>query len=301
MTAAKARDLDVMIVGVGRSGTTLLASMLKASDDIAVLPETQILRRIFIKRTASLTKFDDMSAALRTDSNLDQYSVDVESIVNQFSNSESYQLRDVYRAYVGSFMPRSDQITIEKNPTAIDYLPFLRQLFPKIRIIHIKRNLEDVVASRVKAGWSSSRSPIWHLVAYQSQTAAAERDRLKYPDRHMTVSYEELLTDPLSATTTLCEFLGAGDPHALVNYSTYADKQLTKAEPWHSNIGRPIDISRVGKGRLELPPKVLKMIDETESPKTTAQSGLVASLSCGHGLLRQAQTYLAIKADKDNA
>lgn len=297
-----------MVVGVGRSGTTLLASMLQASSDIFVLPETQILRRIFAQHPVRVAaaRFE---ALLADDANLAKYDVPVSSIISRFHQEHrgadrSSVARLLYDCFVTEMAEAHQQNTgsspgcvVEKNPTAVDYLPYLRHLYPQVKVVHIARDKHDVVASRMRAGWSAERSPYLHVVAYESQRRAAEADRLRHPDRHFEVRFEDLVSTPTVVATELVRFLGAGDPQDLVNYHE-RDTAVTASAPWHDSIGQPIDHSKIGRGQ-GLPDPIRRVCDRAPHDVAERFARLLVDLAgTGHHWGRALQSRAAILADR---
>lgn len=282
------RNLDAMVVGVGRSGTTLLASMMQASHDIHVLPETQILRRIFVNEASRLLQ--SPSEVLAADKNLIEYEVPISRISERLPSTPSGA--EIYQTYVSVMAEGHEGIVVEKNPTAIDYLPLLRDMFPEIKVVHIRRAAPDVVESRMKAGWSKDRNPRWHLVAYKSQIAAAERDRLANPALHHVVTYEDLVKDTEGVCEGICNFLGYGIPHAMVNYSNLGSDTVTKSATWHHNVGKPISSSSV-RGGSGLPAELRDTALAVEQGMLNLRTLPISAGSFFHDVLRRGQTARA--------
>ena len=58
---------NVVVVGVGRSGTTLLMSMLNSHPSIAMLPEIAFVRRILVEQYRSVATLSQMVRLLEAD------------------------------------------------------------------------------------------------------------------------------------------------------------------------------------------------------------------------------------------
>ena len=90
----------IFIIGVGRSGTSLLQSMLNAHKDISFPPETHFIRYYLIKKY----NYDNVKNKLLEDENLKKLNLDLIELVNA-SNS----LRDFYVSLLKSYINRKNK------------------------------------------------------------------------------------------------------------------------------------------------------------------------------------------------
>ena len=151
----------IFIVGVGRSGTSLLQSMLNVHKDISFPPETYFIRYYLIKKY----NYDSVKNKLIEDKNLKKLNLDLVDLVNA-SNS----LKDFYVSLLNSYVNRKNKhFAGDKDPKNVECLRVIKENFPYSLIIHIYRDPRAVIASRIKAKWSMSR-PFWQqLLAYKAQ------------------------------------------------------------------------------------------------------------------------------------
>lgn len=118
-------------------------------------------------------------------------------------------------------MRREAALVVEKCPRNTLRIPFLRQAFPKAKLIHIIRDGRDTACSLVpgmaSGEWLHLRPPGWQeiettydgvlrcAVAWQSIVQIALAD-LQGMD-HLEVRYERLVADPVSVSEDLLAFL----------------------------------------------------------------------------------------------
>lgn len=110
-------------------------------------------------------------------------------------------------------------------------------LWPKARYLHLLRDGRLVAASRIRLGWEQD---LWHAVEdwmRAEEQIAALRAKVG-DDAVLTIRYRDLVTDPTSVLTHVCEFLGI-EPLADLMLS-YADlggydvPDAAKVDVWRS-------------------------------------------------------------------
>ena len=165
----------IFIVGVGRSGTSLLQNMLHGHPKIVFLPETSMLRRLIfsglLERRYKQGGVETVFQALKTDSSLHRLKIDDCTLINILKKSlesrpfgiELYcTLRDYY---IENNAPGVSLIG-DKDPRLIESLWLLKSYFPESYIVHIYRDPPDVLLSKKKADWSKNRPPYLNAAAF---------------------------------------------------------------------------------------------------------------------------------------
>lgn len=217
----------IFIVGAGRSGTTLIRSLLSAHSRIAVTPETHFL------------KVAERNGGLK-----DGIPADIEAFWRDFSQSQRFKdlgvssvrcrtlvdaqgkptMQAVFRAILAAYGERVGKPRVgEKTPGHVDFLPDLRECFPESPIIFVRRDPRAVVASMLKSPWTQSRQASsslkdgffvksrLHLVAFYARRWVEIYERIlpqwAADPRVATLSYESLVHDPKGELRRLCTFL----------------------------------------------------------------------------------------------
>ena len=108
---------------------------------------------------------------------------------------------------------RDGQLFLEKTPGHADYVREIVELLPESRIIHLVRDLRDVVASSKAASqsWGRSWAPgsmkdavtMWRA----SVTAVQEAKKYLGPAQLLELRYEDLLKQPLPGLRACAKFL----------------------------------------------------------------------------------------------
>lgn len=254
----------LFIVGVGRSGTSLLQSMLNAHPSICFPPEinfirrflaTSILEETWAKDKASLEQLlspDELIARLNIGENTIRAILD--SLSNDFSARELYvRLLDAYAKNTG----KENATWIgDKDPRSVEYLPLIHRCFPDARILHIIRDPRDVLASKKKAAWSKNQSPLRHIFANRVQLHMGRTQGPKlFGDHYNEFSYEDLLRDPTNVLSTITSFLNVDFDPAMLEFSK-SSKQLVSNDEmdWKKETFEPLNQDNFGKWLDELTP-----------------------------------------------
>src|SRR5579863_2592209 len=138
----------LFVVGIWRSGTSLLYSLLNQHPQIALMYEGDLplLRPLFLKRRRKLHWLERWEFWNSAPS---RHRIDGSRIPDNISDLRTAALT-VWKQYAGL------AIMGDKSPTYYDSLPALAQEFPDARFIVIWRDLTDVCRSMVGARKSAS-------------------------------------------------------------------------------------------------------------------------------------------------
>jgi hypothetical protein len=248
----------IFIVGVGRSGTSLLQSMLNAHPNITSTPETHFLRNYVFPnlKNKGIVNAKNFFLRLEEDDNFKRISLPVDEI---WTNRTSKKI-DVLSFYKSMFKTYADykgkQYLVDKDPRNIDYMPQLKHLFPKSKIIHIYRDPRDVVTSKTKAAWSMSR-PYWlHALIGQYQMKIGRRNGQKCFSRnsqYIEVKYENLLEYPEQTLKIVTKFIGVEYNESMLSFSKSAKELVDKKEmQWKKETLKPLMKSNSNKWKTHL-------------------------------------------------
>ena len=233
MTAAAEVDVDrpVFIVGSGRSGTTLLRTLLGAHGELAVTPETHFLKRVDAEGLLHAEGIDDFEGfwsrytGAWTFTDLGVEPGRVRALIESESGGGGPTPRGVFRAVLRAYGEAQGKRRVgEKTPGHHAYLGTLFGWFPEARVIEIRRDPRAVVASKLKSPWAKRRATgaggrgvrgrSLHRAAVHAEewSAAYERNLPPWRDdpRVCCVSYESLTEDPLEVLRVVCGHVGVG-------------------------------------------------------------------------------------------
>lgn len=249
------KSTTIFIVGVGRSGTSLLQSMLHAHQGIALLPETHFFRHYIahpcIRWRHQRDGVESFRSTLASDEEYQRADIPEEELLAPFLNeAHPFDLSVVYTRLLGLYRER-EQVSVigEKDPRLIDYLPQLRHVFPEARILHIVRDPRDVLLSRINADWSAGRPDWLHMLTYRAQLARGHNQgRHSFGARYMEVRYEDLLAEPERVLRNVAKHVGFTYSDTMLAFQRSAEELVQESErAWKVETMGPLLRNNIGK------------------------------------------------------
>ncbi len=265
-------DSPVFIVGMSRSGTTLLSRMLDAHSGIAILPETWWY--VVLDRLGCLAEFTDpWQASLFFNEvweNLKSYKDPAARVVaNEASKWPRYVgptapvLEKLGQAYANA---RNAKIWGEKTPGHALWLPQIRDLFPRARVLFMVRDPRDVLVS-YDDRWNAGRRDDDYLVS----TAALLKfylvhllNRPGFPGEQIHwVKYESLTAQPAAELERICRFLGVDfEPSMLSFYSQHQNVEQDMVEGRHHLLlSRAATTDHIGRYQKVFMPTQVALVE----------------------------------------
>lgn len=247
----------IFIVGVPRSGTTLLAVLLDRHSRIAVPPETQFFSE-FVPRhwaaSAPRGRAGLLEAALGFDRIAD-LGLDFDEVLQRYRELEATPaglLRALLEAYA---VARGVDRPGEKTPDHLEHVATLLSSYPEAKVIAIVRDGRDVVLSLQATPWARADSPrrFWLFCLKWSDAASRvmELRREWEPERFRVVKYEALLQDPEGQLRKISELIGEEFETTLLDPASQTQAVPTWEAEWKDKARGALDPSRVGAWRRE--------------------------------------------------
>lgn len=262
----------LFIVGVGRSGTSLLHSMVAAHPLVAMLPETGFLRRYCATRRARVVTPETVNALRETDERLQRIpeecwraavshaNTGIAADVSASSGADisgAFSVR-LYRALLETAAPciaatttSAVRLVGDKDPRLVEYLPLVAALFPDAYVAHIVRDARDVLVSKMNAAWSQERD--WRLNAAASRIhfdAGESWGRRLFGERYYRVQYETLIRKPEETLAALARWCGLEYDAEMLGFSDAAARLGGgKTEEWKRETLGPLLTANTGKWR----------------------------------------------------
>lgn len=256
----------IFIIGVGRSGTTLLQSMLNSNSKIAFTPETHFIRKHIanVKEHClfKYNKYQILKNIFIKDKYLNRINIDalIKNKLKMLNN-----LSEFYDLFLSNYLVKKNKKYIgDKDPKNLEYLELINNLYPEARIIHIFRDPRDVVLSRLKVDWSKNRGVYSHAITYQIQYKKARQDGFNFfKDNYYEIQYENLITNPLDELSNLCSFLNIPFGKNMLEYYESSNEIINKDEAnWKNECFKPLQTDNLNKWKNNLSQKELYLIEK---------------------------------------
>lgn len=279
-THTKLPDI-AFIVGMGRSGTTMLTSMLNMNEQVIATPENE-----FIMFSYSYFKAKNFSSVKQANFFSTIFNYDFNNVINIWKPvglvSKIANLKDktfanvcklVYLCYPLS-NKNSEKVNwvIDKNPSYSLHMGVLNSIYPDAKYILIVRDYRDNIVSRKK--YSDKSSSIYKLAAawnyYYSQIfKAIDNYKLQY----FIVKYEDLVEFPEKTLQGICRYLDVEYTVEMLKFqefskeikkhaqSNLSEAKFTKVSNMHSNLDKEVNTERVEAFKKELSPSEIDILD----------------------------------------
>jgi len=231
----EARSGPVFVVGIWRSGTSLLYTLLNQHPQIALTYESDLflLRSLFRN---GATKADWLERWEFWNSALSRHDIDTSTLPSQ-TLSYPAAATLVWQQYAGQCNCKA--LYGEKSPNYFDCLQQLAREFPDARFVVIWRDLADTCRSIVRAGRGSSffaKRGITHraLIGYRRMKRECDAlERLGIPLHQ--IHYEEMIESPEAVMTGICSFLNISFDARMTSLDE-ADRSAIYEAPQHAGV-----------------------------------------------------------------
>lgn len=258
----------IFIVGVQRSGTTLLSAMLAAHSRLSCGAETHFFRklsptdaqRISARETWPTAAVDFVTSIRHTGfvsseskALLEKYQLDaasVEAYLREKEPSVANVLASVTELYMAK---RQKQRWVEKTPDHLLHMGMLRKYFPNSPVIRIVRDPRDVALSLMKVPWGVKRFS--EGIFYWDRLEKSSRDFFERDRLSLTIRFEDLVSSPTDTLKAVCDFIGESFEAAMLDTSNTGAEINTRNVPWKSKVSQALDASRATAWKKALSPR----------------------------------------------
>ncbi len=246
----------LFIVGRGRSGTSLLQTILNTHPQISVAPEAQFimfLRRRYQNAEWDNSKIKTFARDLWLEERLENWHLKPGNLEQQFlkhneNTSFARLCKEVYYQYGLSKQKKDLKIVGDKNPHYALYLKHLITLYPNAKFVHIVRDPRDTVLSykgvNFDANHTSTLAHRWNIY----NKAILKYSRIM-PEKFHFLRFEDLLTNSEDALIKLCKFLGVEYDSEMLNF--YKKEQDWEAA-FRKNLKNPLDPKKAFRWKRDM-------------------------------------------------
>lgn len=189
----------VFIIGMPRSGTTLVEQILASHTDVYAGGELNLINDIAERLKLTMEQTDNNTMSFEYSS------------AESLSGFARYYLNDINNLAFNNVGNRSSRIT-DKMPTNFIYLGLIALLFPKAHVIHCRRNPLDVSLSCYFHDFAGDHGYACDLkdigLYHQQYERLMDHWKQVLPMKIHTVEYKEMIKQPESTSRQLIEFVG---------------------------------------------------------------------------------------------
>ena len=262
------------VVGLTRSGTTLLRMMLDAHRELAIPPETHFVPDV-IKAARADGSVDEILAAFTGNRTWADFGVGEEDLRRRLDAADSGDAAAAVRAFFTAYAERQGKPRWgDKTPAYMLSIQRIGRTLPESRFIHLIRDGRDVALSQSARALNEQPAPAEPAARWvkRIRKSREQASALKGP-RYVEARYEDLVRDPEVTLRRICEFVELPWDDGMLSYHERAAERLSemagelRAEGAHAQqeagyridnhapTTRPPDPSRLDKWRTEMKPE----------------------------------------------
>lgn len=242
-----------IVLGVSRSGTTLLKEMLDRHSELAIPSESYFVTQVWDRhgeRADAEELVDDLGRIAR----VEEWGVTAEDIRARLPAHATFQdvIAAVYLAYAEA---RGKRRYGDKTPVYMQRLDVIDRAFPGARYVHIVRDGRDAGLSfaamkrKPRFNLSRPRRLAEFACAWRLEIEGAQRFGARIgPARYVELRYEDLVAAPEERLREVCGFLGLEfepgmleyhrdvDPGRLQDHPRLAEPPRTDVRRWRDQM-----------------------------------------------------------------
>ena len=219
------QEVPLFVLGVRRSGTTLLRVMLDRNAALAVPDESYFVPQL-ARRHRGTVDVESFLDDLRRLSTLVEWELSPEAVAARVAPgmTTGEAIAAVFETYAAE---RGKPRWGDKTPLYMQHLPTLERLFPTALFVHLLRDGRDAALSFLSVpegimtrGWGHPRNPAGFACQWATEVRAARAlgERVGQ-GRYLEVRYEALVADPEAELRRTCAFAGLEYDAAMLDYA----------------------------------------------------------------------------------
>ncbi len=218
------------VIGVNRSGTTLLRMMLDSHPELAIPPETHFIPALTKELKSRRKAGSPMSPEeavnfLVNHRRWDDFGLAPEVLVQRIESLGMTRPKDVLRSFYRLYAEGQGKSRYgDKTPGYVKQMGMVKRSLPEARFIHLIRDGRDVALSRDGRMTAEELTVERHAKIWKRRIRRARR-RSARMEHYIEVRYEDLIEDPEPVLRQICEFIDlAFDPAMLAYHERSADR-----------------------------------------------------------------------------
>ncbi len=245
------------IVGVPRSGTTLLRLMLDSHPDLTIPPETHFMRGLFrIEDRGRLTpeRFVNFITGHRR---WPDFGLDKNMLKKAIENLARFSMRDGLIIFYELYADRAGKSRWgDKTPKYVLLMDRIASIFPEARFIHIIRDGRDTVLSR-KNSWLVEDKTVEVLIKEWKDIIHIARKKSESIEHYIEIRYEDLVFAPETVLKQVADFTDLPYTDEMLEYYKHAEERLREFKAifkkTHDTLIRCEDRLKIHKNTLKPP------------------------------------------------
>jgi hypothetical protein len=221
----KSRPAAPFIVGVARSGTTLLRMMLDSHPRLAIPPETHFAGRVIAAFEPGGRGLEGALAAIVEDTFWPDFGIPAGELERVAAAAAPAAPGPLLRLFYETYAEQQGKPRWgDKTPPYLERMTALHAALPESHFVHVIRDGRDVALSVIPL-WFGPDS-VEEAARHWSTRIAAARRQARELDAYTEVRYEDLVADSETTLKRVCDAIDLSWNPAMLEYRRRAPGRL---------------------------------------------------------------------------
>lgn len=271
------------IVGVTRSGTTLLRMMLDAHPHLAIPPETHFIPDVVKACQVASNPTDCFTDTIISHQRWEDFHIDDEVFRFIVASVVPFDLGEALRAFYGLYAARFGKPRwSDKTPAYVYHMCLIQNLLPEARFIHLIRDGRDAALSIKDLSFGpNSIAEAAELWVERVRSARSQVEELRY---YLEIRYEDLVLESEATLKRVCNFIDLPWDAAMLSYHVRSAQRLSELNrdlrgptgetivsaqerlAIHALVTKPPQVNRVERWRAEMASSDRKCYESIAAP-----------------------------------
>jgi hypothetical protein len=224
----EARPPAPFVVGVGRSGTTLLRLMLDAHPRLAIPAETHFIPGL-IERANAGASDNELAASITRARNWGDFGLEPDELGERVAVLDRGGAAAVIRCFYELYAERQGKPRWgDKTPIYVTRMREIGDELGEARFVHLIRDGRDVALSRRRRGMGSGKPIADTAERWKRRIERARAQARRLKGRYLELRFEDLVDDPAPGLRRVCELVGLDYDPAMLDYHRRAGERLAE-------------------------------------------------------------------------
>lgn len=220
----------LFVLGVRRSGTTLLRVMLDRNSALAIPDESYFIPQLAHRHRGTPVDTEAFLDDVRRLSTLREWGLSAAAVAEQLrpGMTPGEAIGAIFAAYAAL---HGKERWGDKTPLYMQYLPLVERTFPGARFVHLVRDGRDAALSFLSVprgimteGWGHPGDAAGFARLWRTEVEAAQAlGRRVGAGRYLELRYEDLVRDAASELARVCAFAGLEFESQMLDYVGRSD------------------------------------------------------------------------------
>jgi hypothetical protein len=223
---ADGRPPAPFVVGVGRSGTTLLRLMLDAHPELTIPPETHFIPDLIDVAEERGATPELLLEVIVSERHWGDFGLDRDELLERLRAADQLTAADAIRSFFSLYAEREGKPRWgDKTPIYVTSMRKIDRTLPEARFIHLIRDGRDVALSRAKRSLRDPAPPAKVASNWKKRILRARRQGRKL-GHYAELRYEDLVLDTEPNLRRICEFCELPWDAGMLDYHRRAEGRL---------------------------------------------------------------------------